>query len=182
MRFDFSPARAARKQALAAATPAARSGTDQRVSACISLLTASGLGRLLGVPPPQRRNADATVFGQGVGPAETVPAGGAHLAIGPLRNDIVIPDSTRSSALVAATRSERLFAKITWSIIVSTAGFLIPIRLSEPGWSAACEPQKPRCSLPWWIAIWPTRGDDVVVPTAQAGFRIANRRPFAPRR
>ena len=41
--------------------------------------------------------------------------------------------STRSSALVAATSSSRFLAKITRSINLSIAGFLMPIRLREPG-------------------------------------------------
>ena len=49
---------------------------------------------------------------------------------------------------MAATRSSRSLVKMTRSISASIAGFLMPIRLREPGWSAACEPQKPRCSLP----------------------------------
>ncbi len=39
-------------------------------------------------------------------------------------------------------------AKITFSIRASMAGSLMPIRLREPGVSAALEPQYSRCSLP----------------------------------
>ena len=49
---------------------------------------------------------------------------------------------------MAATSSARLLAKITRSISASTAGFLMPTTFSDPFWSAAAEPQKPRCSLP----------------------------------
>ena len=43
----------------------------------------------------------------------------------------------------------------------------MPTRLREPGWSAACELQKPRCSLPG-DSDWPQRADDhVVVPLPQ---------------
>src|SRR5258708_30720868 len=45
---------------------------------------------------------------------------------------------SRSSALVGATRSSRLSAKTMRSTRASTAGFLIPIRLAEPGTSEDC--------------------------------------------
>jgi hypothetical protein len=58
------------------------------------------------------------------------------------------PYSYNYGALVAATSSERVLAKITRSISASTAGFLMPATLREPGRSAASDPQNPRCSLP----------------------------------
>jgi hypothetical protein len=55
-------------------------------------------------------------------------------------------NNTRSSAFVAATSSARLRANTMRSIRASIAPFLMPIRLREPGASAAGVPQNPRCS------------------------------------
>src|SRR5262249_40417739 len=43
------------------------------------------------VPPPHQRERGAAVFRHLVGMAETVPARGAHLAVSPLRHDVVVP-------------------------------------------------------------------------------------------
>ena len=81
--------------------------------------------------------------------AEAVPTRGALLeGIGPLRHDVEIPQQHPVERLGGGDQVLRGLGKITRSISASTAGFLMPIRLREPGWSAACELQKPRCSLP----------------------------------
>ena len=92
------------------------------------------LGCFFGVPPPEGRECRHAVFRQRIGTAEAVPARGPQLAIGPLRNDVLIPKKMRSSALVAATRSSRVLGRN--DLCRSShrpPGFLIPRMLSDPG-------------------------------------------------
>ena len=102
----------------------------------------SRLRRLRGVPPPHRRERPAAVFRHRIGMAEAVPARGAHFAVGPLRHDVVIPQQHAIERLGGGDEiGAALGEDRPGRSCASTAGFLMPIRLSEPGWSAACEPQ-----------------------------------------
>ena len=68
---------------------------------------------------------------------------------------------------MAATSSERFLAKITRSISASIAGSLMPMRLREPGWSAAAEPQIAALLVARRQRLAPGADDRVVVPGAQ---------------
>src|SRR5579883_95302 len=96
----WAPARCA---ASAAAPPAASASVCRRlrsrgpcfdrrnVTGARSSLASAGLGGLRLIPPPDRREGVAPIFGHDLGMAEAIPAGGALLPIGPLRHHIVVP-------------------------------------------------------------------------------------------
>src|SRR5580704_18225821 len=60
-------------------------------SAPIPSLARSRFGRARLVPPPDRGEGIAAVFRHDIGMAEAIPARGPHLAIGPLRHHVVVP-------------------------------------------------------------------------------------------
>src|SRR6185437_3508003 len=79
-----------RLPAPAAAAPASTPRARRRVTR-ISSRPLRQLGRLVFVPPPDGRESRIAVFRQRLRPAEAVPARGAHLTVGPLRHDVIIP-------------------------------------------------------------------------------------------
>ncbi len=66
----------------------------------MSFTTSCDPRRLVRVIPPDEREARLAVFGQFRRPAEAVPARGAHLRVGPLRHDVVIPQQHAVQRLV----------------------------------------------------------------------------------
>ena len=91
----------------------------------------------------------AAIFRQRLGVAEAVPARVAREAVGELRHDVEIP---QQHAVERPGRGDQR-RRDPWRRSPSRSarrspGFLMPMVLREPGWSAACEPQNSRCSLP----------------------------------
>jgi hypothetical protein len=54
-------------------------------------LIASGLGRLVDVPPPQRREREYAIFRQRIGMAESIPARGPQLVEAALLHNVIVP-------------------------------------------------------------------------------------------
>ena len=73
--------------------------------------------------------------------AEAIPSRGAHFVIVPLRNDIVIPQQDSVECPSGRLEIGAVLGEDYLFDYGSTAGFLIPIRLGEPGSSAARDPQ-----------------------------------------
>ena len=125
-----------------------RSCLENAAAADASHRGAPVLAALAFIIPPDGGKAGSAVTRHRLGDGCAVPARGALLQRGPLRNDIIVGEQ---NAIERFRRGHQLVAILGIDDFIDEridAGSAMPVRLREPSRAAACEPQNSRCSLP----------------------------------